>query len=104
MRAVRACGTQICTSASVSSLPIAPPSLPVSATTRISRSSAASTAAITFAELPEVDVAGLAEGLHLLGKDLAVAIVVADRGHDRAVGGQRQRRQREAFALETADQ
>jgi hypothetical protein len=50
------------------------------------------------------DVSGLAEGLHLFREDLAVAVVVADGRQDRGVGGQRDRRQREALALETADQ
>src|SRR5437660_77720 len=54
MRAVRSCGTQMCTSASVSLRAIAPPPLPVNATTRMSRSSAASIAASTLAELRDV--------------------------------------------------
>ena len=57
MRAVRSCGTQMCTSVSRSMAPSLPPPRPVSATTVISRSWAASAAASTLAELPLVDSA-----------------------------------------------
>ena len=50
------------------------------------------------------DVAGLAERLDLFRKNIAVAVVVADGRDDRGVGGQGDRRQRETFALETANQ
>src|SRR5450756_2521891 len=57
MREVRSEGTQICTSSLASRLPILPPLLPVSATTCISRSCAAWIAAMTFFELPLVEIA-----------------------------------------------
>ena len=70
---------------------------------------AASTAASTLAELPLVDIAsstspGRAERLDLLGEDDVVAVVVADRGEDRGVDGQRDRRQARPLALEAADE
>ena len=63
MRAVRSCGTHRCTSPAASIAPIWPPPLPVSATTRISRSCAATIAATTLAEFPDVDNASSASPL-----------------------------------------
>ena len=109
MRAVRSCGTQMWTSVSVSFSRMRPPVLPVSAITVMSLARAASTAASTFAELPLVVKAsstspGRAERLHLLREDHVEAVVVADRGQDRGVGGQCDRRQPGALAFEAADE
>ena len=49
-------------------------------------------------------VAGLADGLHLLGVDRGKVVVVADRREDGAVGGQRDGRQTRALALEATHQ
>ena len=91
------------------SSPMRPPPLPVSATTRISRSCAASTAATTLAELPDVEIASStsplrAERAHLLGEHLLERIVVGDRRQQRRVGGKRYRRELRPLALEAADQ
>nr|GEU28319.1 conserved hypothetical protein [Tanacetum cinerariifolium] len=50
------------------------------------------------------DIARLAERLHLLGENLAVAVVVGDSRQDRGVGGEGNGRQREALAFEAAHQ
>src|SRR5690606_23516736 len=49
-------------------------------------------------------VALLAQRLDLAGEGVVVAVVVADRGEDRGVGGQRDRRQARAVVVEAADQ
>ena len=49
-------------------------------------------------------VAGLPERAHLAVENGRIAVVVGDGGQDRAVGGQRNRRQPLTFHLETADQ
>ena len=57
MRAVRECGTRNSTSLSPSASDTAPPSRPVSATTCIPARCAASTAALTLGDAPEVLIA-----------------------------------------------
>ena len=52
----------------------------------------------------EQHVARGAQRLDLAGEDAVVAIVVADRGQDRAVGGQRDRRQAGPVVVEAGDQ
>ena len=93
-RAARRCGRRFRAAARA----ILPPPRPVSAITVISRSCAASTAASTLAELPLVDSASSTSpawpsARTCLEKMLVEVVVVADRGEDRGVGGQRDRRQ-----------
>src|SRR5690606_29143419 len=52
----------------------------------------------------EQHVAGLAQRLHLAGEDVVVAVVVADRGEDAAVGGERDGGQSRAIVVEPAHQ
>ena len=83
--------------------------VPVSATTVISRSCAASIAASTLAELPLVDSASSTSpawpsARTCLEKMRLVVVVVGDRGEDRGVGGERDRRQLGPLALEAADE
>ena len=59
-------------------------------------------------ELPEVEIASStsprgAQRAHLLGEHLLERVVVGDRGQDRGVGGERDRRQLGPLALEAAD-
>ena len=83
--------------------PLAP--LPVKPIVVSPPSRAAFNAAITFGERPEVEIAmktspGLSQSAHLPFEGALEAVVVADRGQNRTVGGQRDRRQRIAVKIQ----
>src|SRR5439155_13356988 len=52
----------------------------------------------------ERDVAGIAERFDLPGEHLLISVVVADRGHDTRIGGERHRSERAPLALEPSDE
>ena len=86
-----------------------PPPRPVMPTVTNALSRAARSAPSTLGERPEVEMAtrtspARTDGVDLARKQLLVAVVVADRGQDRGIGGQRKGGQPRAIVSEAADE